>query len=99
MSRMVMVVDNSLTEANPWQTGIALTTIGIVETIGNSLLSAIMYYEKYGMDSMKRTVANQLWYFLILSLILNNVFGLPFLAYRVVSGPIGMYYLKWALTI
>ena len=32
----------------------------IVETIGNFLLYCMIIYEKYGMDSQKRTVTNQL---------------------------------------
>ena len=32
----------------------------IVETLGNFLLLSMITYEKYGMDSQKRTVTNQL---------------------------------------
>ena len=41
----------------------------IFETIGNFLLFCIIIYEKYGMDSKKRTVTNQL----LSSICVNNI--------------------------
>ena len=42
----------------------------LVETVGNFLLFCMIIYEKYGMDSQKRTVTNQL-----LSTICVNLIG------------------------
>ena len=89
MTHLVLVIDNPYSQSNPWISGLYVGIIGIVETVGNWMLMGIMNYEKYGMDSMKRTVSNQLWYFLIMTLIIYNLLGLPILLWRVVIGPIG----------
>ena len=47
-----------------------VVTFLLVETVGNFLLFCMIIYEKYGMDSQKRTVTNQL-----LSSICVNVIG------------------------
>ena len=49
----------------------------ILETLGNYLLFCIVWYEKFGMDSKKRTVTNQLLSVMILTLIIFNVFIMP----------------------
>ena len=49
----------------------------ISETLGNYLLFCMVWYEKFGMDSKKRTITNQLLSRAILALILFNVFFLP----------------------
>ena len=53
---------------------IALT----IEIVGNSLLFGIFLFEKYGVDSMRRTTNNMLWSQLCLMAILINIFALPF---------------------
>ena len=53
---------------------IALT----IEIVGNSLLFGIFLFEKYGVDSMRRTTNNMLWFQLCLMTILINIFALPF---------------------
>ena len=49
----------------------------ILETLGNYLLFCMVWYEKFGMDSKKRTITNQLLSRMILALILFNVFYMP----------------------
>ena len=49
----------------------------IMETLGNYLLFCMVWYEKFGMDSKKRTITNQLFSRMILALIFFNIFILP----------------------
>ena len=49
----------------------------ILETLGNYLLFCMVWYEKFGMDSKKRTITNQLLSRWILALIFFNVFFMP----------------------
>ena len=49
----------------------------IVEIPGNFLLLSMIIYEKYGMDSQKRTVTNQLLSSICVSLIIQNVIAMP----------------------
>ena len=49
----------------------------IMETIGNYLLFCMVWYEKFGMDSKKRTINNQLLTRMILVLIFYNIFFMP----------------------
>ena len=49
----------------------------IMETIGNYLLFCMVWYEKFGMDSKKRTITNQLLSRMILVLIFYNIFFMP----------------------
>ena len=49
----------------------------IMETLGNYLLFCMVWYEKFGMDSKKRTVTNQLLSRLIFALIFFNIFFMP----------------------
>ena len=57
-------------EYNPSPQMLVVTVIIflLVETVGNFLLFCMIIYEKYGMDSQKRTVTNQL-----LSTICGNI--------------------------
>ena len=50
-------------------------------TVGNGLLYGIVLYEKFGVDSMRRTIVNMLWSQLCLTYILSNTLGLPFAIY------------------
>ena len=54
--------------------GILLLTM---ETLGNYLLFCMVWYEKFGMDSKKRTITNQLLSRMILAMILYNISFLP----------------------
>ena len=49
----------------------------IMETLGNFLLFCMVWYEKFGMDSKKRTITNQLLSRMIVPLILFNIFFMP----------------------
>ena len=64
------------------QTGPALKvfvgiSLLIMETLGNYLLFCMVWYEKFGMDSKKRTITNQLLSRWILALIFFNIFFMP----------------------
>ncbi|MCP3932746.1 MAG: hypothetical protein GY705_27050 [Bacteroidetes bacterium] len=48
----------------------------IVEILGNFLLLSMITYEKYGMDSKKRTVTNQLLSSICVSFIILNVIAM-----------------------
>ena len=49
----------------------------IMETLGNYLLFCMVWYEKFGMDSKKRTITNQLLSRMILALIIFNISFVP----------------------
>ena len=49
----------------------------ILETLGNYLLFCMVWYEKFGMDSKKRTITNQLLSMMIITLIFFNIFFMP----------------------
>ena len=49
----------------------------LMETVGNYLLFCMVWYEKFGMDSKKRTITNQLLSRMILVLIFYNIFFMP----------------------
>ena len=49
----------------------------IVEILGNFLLLSMIIYEKYGMDSQKRTVTNQLLSSICVSFLIHNVIVMP----------------------
>ena len=48
----------------------------IVEILGNFLLLSMITYEKYGMDSKKRTVTNQLLSSICVSFMIHNVIAM-----------------------
>ena len=49
-----------------------------METLGNGLLYGIFLYEKYGVDSMRRTIVNMLYSQICLIYIFSNIFAFPF---------------------
>ena len=49
----------------------------ILETLGNYLLFCMIWYEKFGMDSKKRTITNQLLTRMLYAQILFNIFFMP----------------------
>ena len=64
------------------QTGLGLKvfvgiSLLIMETLGNYLLFCMVWYEKFGMDSKKRTITNQLLSRMILAVIFFNLFFMP----------------------
>ena len=70
-----MRVDNPLTPSHMMVLYVFLFLI--VEIPGNLLLLSMICYEKYGMDSQKRTVTNKLLSSICVSLIIHNVIAMP----------------------
>ncbi len=62
--------------------GLQIFLCVLLETLGNGLLYAIIFYEKYGMDPQKRTLSNQLFSLLCGAFIFMNLFGIPLLLTR-----------------
>ena len=69
----------------------------ILETLGNFLLLCMICYEKYGMDSKKRTVTNMLLSRIIFVLILCNIFIMPLPAIGQIFGTFSEYTLHGLL--
>ena len=66
----------------------------ILETLGNFLLVCMIWYEKYGMDSKKRTVTNMLLSRIIFVQILCNIFIMPLPAIGQIFGVFSEYILQ-----
>ena len=62
---------------HPGLIALYLTLLILLETLGNFLLFCIIFYEKYGMDTQKRTVTNQLFSGMIFVQIISNIFVIP----------------------
>ena len=75
-----MRVDNPLTPSHMMVLYVFLFLI--VEIPGNLLLLSMIYYEKYGMDSQKRTVTNKLLTSICVSFLLQNVIAMPILMFN-----------------
>ena len=63
-------------------TGLGITlfcgiSLLILETLGNCLLFCMLWYEKFGMDSKKRTITNQLLSRMIMARIFFNILFMP----------------------
>ena len=63
----------------------------ILETLGNFLLLCMICYEKYGMDSKKRTVTNMLLSRIIFVLIFGNLFVMPLSTIGLIFGVFSEY--------
>jgi magnesium-transporting ATPase (P-type) len=59
----------------------------IVEVLGNFLLLSMIAYEKYGMDSQKRTVTNQLLSNICACFVIQNVIVIPILMFHRIYRP------------
>ena len=59
----------------------------IVEVLGNFLLLSMITYEKYGMDSQKRTVTNQLLSSICISFIILNVIAMTIAMFHRIYHP------------
>ena len=64
----------------------------ILETLGNYLLFCMVFYEKFGMDSKKRTITNQLLSRMILAIIFFEIFFMPLGYYGVFLFPFSEYF-------
>ena len=60
----------------------------IVEIPGNLLLLSMIFYEKYGMDSQKRTVTNKLLTSICVIFLLQNVIVMPILMFHRIYHPV-----------
>ena len=83
---MIAVIEFVLLERNiekgMIQTGLGVNVffgilLLILETLGNYLLFCMVWYEKFGMDSKKRTITNQLLTKMLYAQILFNIFFMP----------------------
>ena len=79
--------------ASPGVIAVYVFLLILVESLGNFLLFCMIFYEKFGMDSKKRTVTNQLFSRMIAALILFNILILPILAILEIFGPISKFFL------
>ena len=59
----------------------------IVEIPGNFLLLSMITYEKYGMDSQKRTVTNQLLSSICVSFMIHNFIAMPIAMFHRIYRP------------
>ena len=66
----------------------------ILETVGNFLLFCMIIYEKYGMDSQKRTVTNQLLSSICTCNIFNNIVFMPIFMAQRTFGPLSKNYFQ-----
>ena len=64
----------------------------IMEILGNYLLFCMIWYEKFGMDSKKRTITNQLLSKMIFAQIFFNIFFMP-LFFGALLIPISKYFI------
>ena len=85
-NKLSLIVEFSLfdrkIETKLLSTGLGITVffgflLLIMETLGNFLLFCMVWYEKFGMDSKKRTITNQLLSRMIVPLIIFNIFFMP----------------------
>ena len=67
----------------------------ILETLGNFLLLCMIIYEKYGMDSKKRTITNMLLSRMIFVQILCNLFIMPLPTIGQIFGVYSEYFLLY----
>ena len=81
-----MVVNNPTTTAHMMALYVFL--FFIVEIPGNLLLISMISYEKYGMDSRKRTVTNKLLTSICVIFLLQNVIVMPILMFHRIYHPV-----------
>ena len=68
-----------------------IVSLIMMETLGNFLYFCIVWYEKYGMDSKKRTISNQLLSRMIIVSILFNIFIMPLITLGQIFGAFSEY--------
>ena len=81
-----MGVDNPPTASNMMILYVFL--FFVVEIPGNLLLLSMICYEKYGMDSQKRTVTNKLLTSICVISLLQNVIVMPILMFHRIYHPV-----------
>ena len=70
-----------------------IVSLIMLESLGNFLLFCMIWYEKYGMDSKKRTISNQLMSRMIILLILFNIFMMPIIMLSQIFGAFSKYFI------
>ena len=71
-----------------------IVSLFMLEILGNFLLFCMIWYEKYGMDSKKRTISNQLMSRMLMVLILFNVIMMPMILLGLIFGPLSKYFIS-----
>ena len=95
-----MKKQEEIVQDRPIFIGLGITFFILIEVIGNGSLLTMIIYEKYGMDSKKRTVNNQLLSSLCKASIFCNVSIYPFLWARVsFNVSLGMYFINITLVV
>ena len=84
-------IETNLLSTSPGITFFFGILLLMMETLGNFLLFCMVWYEKFGMDSKKRTITNQLLTRMVLALILFNSFFMP-LYFVGILIPLGEYF-------
>ena len=71
-----------------------IVSLIMMETLGNFLYFCIVWYEKYGMDSKKRTISNQLMSRMLMVVILFNIIMMPMILLGLIFGPLSKYFIS-----
>ena len=71
-----------------------IVSLIMLETLGNFLLFCMIWYEKYGMDSKKRTISNQLMSRMLMVVILFNISMMPMILLGLIFGPLSKYFIS-----
>ncbi len=74
---------------NPFYVLVPVMVYLVIQTLGNGLLYAIIFYEKYGNDPQKRTLVNILISQLCTCWIYHNLTSFHFYLYATIWGPLG----------
>ena len=84
---------NSKSIPHPGLIILYIVSLILLETLGNFLLFCMIWYEKYGMDSKKRTISNQLMSRMIIVLILFNIIMMPIIMLSQIFGVLSEYFI------
>jgi hypothetical protein len=82
----------------PVYVAICVTITVAVELIGNGLLAIVIMYEKFGMDSQKRTTINQLVSKVCWISMMTNLTVFPFVVIQTLFGPQSQLVGYWLIT-
>ena len=83
---------NSHSMPHPGLIILFIVSLIMLETLGNFLLFCMVWYEKYGMDSKKRTISNQLMSRMLMVVILFNIIMMPMILLGLIFGPLSKYF-------
>ena len=84
---------NSKIMPHPGLIVLYIVSLIMLETLGNFLMFCMIWYEKYGMDSKKRTISNQLMSRMIIVLILFNIIMMPIIMLSQIFGVLSEYFI------